>query len=38
MNEDKFFNEIPGKENGYIDYMRPFLKLIKKEKELFKNN
>ena len=38
MNEDKFFNEIPGKENGYVDYMRPFLKLIKKEKELFKNN
>jgi 5'-3' exonuclease len=38
MNEDKFFNEIPGKEDGYIEYMRPFLKLIKKEKELFKNN
>ena len=38
MNEDKFFNEIPGKENGYVDYMRPFLKLIKKEIELFKNN
>jgi 5'-3' exonuclease len=38
MNRDKFFNEIPGKEDGYIDYMRPFLKLIKKEKELFKNN
>lgn len=38
MNEDKFFNEIPGREDGYIEYMRPFLKLIKKEKELFKNN
>ena len=38
MNEDEFFNVIPGKIDGYIEYMRPFLKLIKKEKELFKNN
>jgi 5'-3' exonuclease len=38
MIDDKFFNEIPGKEDGYIEYLRPFLKLIKKEKELFKNN
>jgi 5'-3' exonuclease len=38
MSEDKFLNEIPGKENGYIEYFKPFLKLIKKEKELFNNN
>ena len=38
MDYTKFFNEIPGKENGYIEYFTPFLKLIKKEKELFNNN
>lgn len=38
MNDDKFIDEIPGNENGYIEYLRPFLKLIKTEKELFKNN
>ena len=38
LKKDKFINEIPGNENGYIEYLRPFLKLIKTEKELFKNN
>lgn len=37
MLEDGVMYAIPGGENGYINFMEPFIKLIKKEKLNFKN-
>ena len=37
MIEDGVIYALPGGENGYINFMEPFLKLIKKEKLNFKN-
>jgi len=36
MMEDGVMYAIPGGENGYINFMEPFIKLIKKEKSNFK--
>ena len=30
MQEDEFFKEIPGNSEGYVEYLQPFLRLIKK--------
>jgi 5'-3' exonuclease len=38
MLEDGVMYAIPGGENGYINFMEPFIKLTKKEKLNFKNN
>lgn len=37
MIEDGVIYALPGGENGYINFMEPFVKLIKKEKLKFKN-
>jgi 5'-3' exonuclease len=37
MLEDGVMHAIPGGENGYLNFMEPFIKLIKKEKLNFKN-
>ena len=37
MLDDGIMYVIPGGENGYINFMEPFIKLIKKEKLNFKN-
>jgi 5'-3' exonuclease len=37
MLEDGVMYAIPGGENGYLNFMEPFIKLIKKEKLNFKN-
>jgi 5'-3' exonuclease len=37
MLEDGVMHVIPGGENGYLNFMEPFVKLIKKEKLNFKN-
>ena len=34
--EDGVIQALPGGENGYISFMEPFIKLIKKEKNNFK--
>jgi|TARA_R110000803_G_scaffold55379_5_gene112300 5'-3' exonuclease len=36
MIEDGFVMAIPGGRDGYIEYLRPFLSIIKKEKKYFK--
>jgi 5'-3' exonuclease len=38
MFEDGIMYAIPGGENGYVNFLDPFIKLIKKEKSDFKNN
>ncbi len=38
MLEDGVMYAIPGGENGYLNFMEPFIKLIKKEKLNFKNS
>lgn len=38
MFEDGVMYAIPGGENGYVNFLDPFIKLIKKEKTNFKNN
>ena len=35
MLEDGFVMAIPGGRDGYIEYLRPFLSIIKKEKKYF---
>jgi hypothetical protein len=37
MLEDGVMYAIPGGENGYLNFMEPFIKLLKKEKLNFKN-
>jgi len=37
MIEDGVMYALPGGENGYINFMEPFIKLVKKEKLKFKN-
>jgi hypothetical protein len=37
MLEDGLVMAIPGGREGYINFLRPFLRIIKKEKKYFKN-
>jgi hypothetical protein len=37
MIEDGVMYVIPGGENGYLNFMEPFINLLKKEKLNFKN-
>jgi len=36
MEEDGLFQFLPRKDNGWVDFIRPFLKLTRKEKNMFK--
>ena len=36
MIEDGVINVLPGGENGYLNFMEPFIRLSKKEKTKFK--
>jgi 5'-3' exonuclease len=38
MIDDGFIYAIPGGKDGYLEYLRPFLRIIKKEKEFFNIN
>jgi hypothetical protein len=37
MIDDGVIYAIPGGENGYLNFMEPFIRLVKKEKLKFKN-
>jgi hypothetical protein len=37
MNEDGIFKYLPKQDDGWVDFLTPFMKLSRKEKKRYKN-